>query len=86
MSDAPLAEPVRPPFSAKGKRLGVFVISYNAESLIQETLQRIPEDVWREVEALLGLRDQAQSPEVQAEIAWALGELGVGEAPEGAEP
>ena len=42
--------------------------------------------VWREVEALLGLRDQAQSPEVQAEIAWALGELGVGEAPEGAEP
>jgi len=42
--------------------------------------------VWREVEALLGLRDQAQSAEVQAEIAWALGELGVGEAPEDAEP
>ena len=35
--------------AAKGKRLGVFVISYNAELLIQDTLRRIPEDVWREV-------------------------------------
>ena len=35
------AEPARPPFSAKGRRLGVFVISYNAELLIQDTLRRI---------------------------------------------
>lgn len=49
--------PVREPFSARGKRLGVFVISYNAEKLIQDTLRRIPEDVWREVEVVYVVDD-----------------------------
>ena len=40
-----------------GKRLGVFVISYNAELLIQDTLRRIPEDVWREVEVVFVVDD-----------------------------
>lgn len=51
-------EPVVPaPFSAKGRRLGVFVISYNAELLIQQTLRRIPEEVWREVEVVYVVDD-----------------------------
>ena len=45
------------PFSAKGKRLGVFVISYNAELLIQDTLRRIPDDIWREVEVVYVIDD-----------------------------
>ncbi len=36
-------------FRAHGKRIGVFVIAYNAESHIERTLERIPEDVWREM-------------------------------------
>ncbi len=52
MSESPVMEIPRAPFSAKGKRLGVFVISYNAEALIQDTLRRIPEEIWREVEVV----------------------------------
>ena len=58
MNDAPAADSVRPPFSAHGKRLGVFVISYNAEKLIQDTLRRIPDDVWREVEVVYVVDDR----------------------------
>ncbi len=54
-------EQIRPtPFSAKGKRLGVFVISYNAELLIQETLRRIPDEIWREVEVVYVVDDCSQ--------------------------
>lgn len=51
---APVSEE---PFSAKGKRLGVFVISYNAEKFINDTLRRIPECVWREVEVVYVVDD-----------------------------
>ncbi len=57
MNESPAAEPARPPFSAKGKRLGVFVISYNAELLIQDTLRRIPEEIWREAEVVYVVDD-----------------------------
>ncbi|NCA81841.1 MAG: glycosyltransferase [Opitutae bacterium] len=57
MSEPPSPEAVREPFSAQGKRLGVFVISYNAELLIQETLRRIPEEIWREVEVVYVVDD-----------------------------
>jgi len=36
--------------------------------------------IWGDTEALLGLRDRAENPEVQAEITWALSELGIGQA------
>lgn len=49
--------PTPEPFSARGKRLGVFVISYNAELLIQETLRRIPEEIWREAEVVYVVDD-----------------------------
>jgi len=56
--NAPLTSKATPgSFSAKGKRLGIFVISYNAELLIQDTLRRIPEDVWREVEVVYVVDD-----------------------------
>ncbi len=57
MSEPEPAEATREPFSAKGKRLGVFVISYNAERLIQDTLRRIPEEIWREAEVVYVVDD-----------------------------
>ena len=57
MNAAPSPESVAVPFSAKGKRLGIFVISYNAEALIQDTLRRIPEEIWREVEVVYVVDD-----------------------------
>lgn len=58
-SPQPAEVPAAPPprFSAGGKRLGVFVISYNAEKLIQKTLSRIPDDIWREVEVVYVVDD-----------------------------
>jgi glycosyltransferase involved in cell wall biosynthesis len=57
MSESPSIDTIRKPFSANGKRLGVFVISYNAELLIQDTLRRIPEEIWREVEVVYVVDD-----------------------------
>ena len=50
--------PVRP-FDAHGRRLGIFVLAYNAEKLLADTLRRIPEDVWNAVVMLSGLRMSA---------------------------
>ena len=44
-------------FSNCGKRLGLFVLTYNAEKLIRETLSRIPKCVWREVEVVYVVDD-----------------------------
>lgn len=45
------------PFSARGKRLGVFVLAYNAEKLIADTLSRIPEEIWNAVEVVYVVDD-----------------------------
>jgi len=39
------------------KRVGVFVIAYNAESHIEETLSRIPEDMWESITAVYVIDD-----------------------------
>ena len=57
MNDPVFGANLREPFSAQGKRLGVFVISDNAELLIQDTLRRIPDDVWRAVEVVYVVDD-----------------------------
>ena len=58
-------------FSANGKRLGVFVISYNAEKFIGDTLRRIPEDVWREVEVVYVVDDCSQDETTRVAISHA---------------
>lgn len=45
--ESPLQE--RPCFDSKGRRIGIFIISYNAESHITSVLDRIPEDVWKAI-------------------------------------
>ena len=44
-------------FDAHGKKIGIFVIAYNAESHIQQTLQRIPESVWKAISVLFIIDD-----------------------------
>ena len=44
-------------FLSKGKRIGIFVIAFNAESHIRQTLDRIPESVWREITVLFVVDD-----------------------------
>lgn len=46
-----------PPFQAHGKKLGVFVLTYNAEKFIEDTLQRIPECIWNAVEMVYIIDD-----------------------------
>ena len=58
-------------FSANGKRLGVFVITYNAEKLLSDTLRRIPEDVWREVEVVYVVDDCSQDETTRVAITHA---------------
>ena len=48
------------PFDARGRRLGVFVLAYNAEKFLADTLRRIPEDVWRAVEVVYVVDDCSQ--------------------------
>lgn len=62
--------PSRPPFDACGKRLGIFVISYNAELLIQDTLRRIPDDVWRAVEIVYVVDDCSTDETTRAALSY----------------
>ena len=57
-------------FSAKGKKLGVFIISYNAERLIQDTLDRIPEDIWNAVEVVYVVDDCSTDETTDAAISY----------------
>src|SRR6188474_1387516 len=38
------------PFPQKGKRIGIFVIAYNAVNKLDWTLDRIPQEVWGKVD------------------------------------
>lgn len=58
------------PFDARGKRLGIFVISFNAEKLIQETLSRISDDVWRAVEVVYVVDDCSTDETTRAALAY----------------
>ena len=56
------------PFDARGKRLGIFVLAYNAEKLLADTLRRIPEDVWRAVEVVYVVDDCSQDETTRAAL------------------
>lgn len=44
-------------FQSKGKRIGIFVIAYNAEHHIEKTLRRIPSNVWNKIEIVYVIDD-----------------------------
>jgi hypothetical protein len=53
----PLPVPAPAEFSGHGKRLGVWVISYNVERPIQDTRRRIPEKTWQKMEVIYVIDD-----------------------------
>lgn len=55
-------------FDAQGKRLGIFVLAYNAEALLAETLRRIPEDVWDAVEVVYVVDDCSHDETTRAAL------------------
>lgn len=44
-------------FSNEGKRIGIFVIAFNAESHIRRTLARIPAEIWGAIEVVYVIDD-----------------------------
>ena len=58
-------------FDARGRRLGIFVLAYNAEKLLADTLRRIPEDVWRAVEIVYVVDDCSQDETTRAALDFA---------------
>src|ERR1041384_6978834 len=51
------------PFAdAKGKRIGILIVTYNAVSTILKVLKRITPNVWSNVEEVIILDDASQDP------------------------
>ena len=53
--DTPFAE-------ARGKRIGVLAVTYNAASTMHKVLKRIPPNVWRNVTEVVILDDASHDP------------------------
>ena len=62
------AGPGRGRFDARGMRLGIFVLAYNAENLLAETLRRIPEEIWDAVEIVYVVDDCSQDETTRAAL------------------
>ena len=58
----------RAPFDARGRRLGVFVLAYNAEKFLAGTLRRIPEEIWNAVEIVYVVDDCSQDETTRAAL------------------
>jgi 2-polyprenyl-3-methyl-5-hydroxy-6-metoxy-1,4-benzoquinol methylase len=63
-------QPERSPFDSAGKRIGVFVVAYNAESQIERTLERIPDDIWRAITVLYIVDDCSRDETVERALAF----------------
>ena len=50
-------------FDAHGKRVGILIIAYDAESRILDTLGRVPESIWRAIEVVYVL-EHLHDPEL----------------------
>ena len=57
-------------FDAKGQRIGIFVIAYDAESHIEETLGRIPEVVWKAITVVYIVDDCSKDETVERALAF----------------
>ena len=57
-------------FDSRGLRLGVFVIAYDADSMITETLGRVPDDIWEAIEVLFVIDDCSRDQTVDRALAF----------------
>ncbi len=64
--DAKVAK--RPAFDACGRRIGIFVIAYNAEAHIQNVFERISDDIWNAIEVAFVIDDCSTDNTVSAAL------------------
>ena len=57
-------------YPGRPKRVGIFVIAYNAESHIEETLRRIPEKVWDAIEVVYVIDDCSTDDTVERALSF----------------
>lgn len=57
-------------FDAKGKRIGILIIAYDAESRILDTLGRVPESIWRAIEVVYVLDDCSRDETVSRALSF----------------
>ena len=58
------------PLDAKGQRIGIFVIAYDAESHIEKTLARIPEDIWKAITVVYIIDDCSKDETVERALSF----------------
>lgn len=66
----PLKQSVAERFDNRGLRIGLFVVAYDADSMITETLSRIPEDIWEAIEILFVIDDCSRDQTVERALAF----------------
>ncbi|MFH0908163.1 MAG: bifunctional glycosyltransferase/class I SAM-dependent methyltransferase [bacterium] len=57
-------------FDSKGQRIGIFVIAYDAESHIEKTLGRIPDDVWEAITVVYIIDDCSKDETVERALSF----------------
>jgi glycosyltransferase involved in cell wall biosynthesis len=57
-------------FDARGRKIGIFVIAYDAESHIEKTLKRIPDAVWQAIEQVYIIDDCSKDETVEKALAF----------------
>ena len=57
-------------FDTQGKRIGILIIAYDAESRILDTLGRVPESIWRAIEVVYVLDDCSRDETVSKALSF----------------
>jgi 2-polyprenyl-3-methyl-5-hydroxy-6-metoxy-1,4-benzoquinol methylase len=57
-------------FDNRGLRIGVFVVAYDADSMITGTLSRVPEDIWEAIDVLFVIDDCSRDQTVERALAF----------------
>ena len=58
------------PFESGGLRIGIFVIAFDADSMITETLGRVPEEIWKAITALFVIDDCSRDQTVERALSF----------------
>ena len=69
-SHPPAAQTASGTFDRRGLRIGVFVVAYDDDSMITETLSRVPESVWQEIEVLFVIDDCSRDQTVERVLSF----------------
>ena len=60
----------QPSFESRGLRIGVFVFAFDADSMITETLGRVPEEIWKAISVLFVIDDCSRDQTVERALSF----------------